>query len=110
MKHTRQAVALEYGQREIPVLSAKASGELAERIIEEARKRGVYVAEDPRLLGLLGQLEVDQAIPEELYAAVAVVLSWSYWLRGMVPGDEKQAGQADATLSPAAPAADQASV
>jgi hypothetical protein len=24
-----------------------------------------------------------------LYVAVAVVLSWAYWLRGMKPGDEK---------------------
>ena len=30
-----------------------------------------------------------QEIPQELYTAVAVVLSWVYWLRGMRPGDEK---------------------
>ncbi len=89
MKPTKQAVALEYGQRETPVLSARGSGELAERIIEEARRRGVYIAEDPQLVGLLAQLEVDQEIPEQLYTAVAVILSWAYWLRGMVPGDEK---------------------
>lgn len=107
MKPSRQAVALEYGQRATPVLSAKASGELAERLIEAARQHGVFIAEDPRLLGLLGQLELDQAIPEELFAAVAVVLSWSYWLRGMVPGDEKSAaGRGGAGGS----AADQASV
>ena len=66
-----------------------ASGELAQRILEEARRHGVYITEDPRLVSLLGQLDLEQAIPEELYTAVAVVLSWSYWVRGMVPGDEK---------------------
>jgi flagellar biosynthesis protein len=33
-------------------------------------------------------LEVDEEIPQELYTAVAVVLSWVYWLKGMRPGDE----------------------
>ena len=92
MKPSKQAIALEYGRRESPVISARGSGELAERIIAEARKRGVHIAEDPQLVGLLGQLQVDQEIPEQLYTAVAVILAWAYWLRGMVPGDEKKPG------------------
>ena len=92
MKPSKQAIALEYGRRETPIISARGSGDLAERIIEEARKRGVYIAEDPQLVGLLGQLQVDQEIPEQLYTAVAVILAWAYWLRGMVPGDEKTPG------------------
>ncbi len=92
MKPSKQAIALEYGRRETPVISARGSGDLAERIIEEARKRGVYIAEDPQLVGLLAQLQVDQEIPEQLYTAVAVILAWAYWLRGMVPGDERKQG------------------
>jgi flagellar biosynthesis protein len=34
-------------------------------------------------------LNVDEEIPRELYTAVAVVLSWVYWLKDMRPGDEK---------------------
>jgi flagellar biosynthesis protein len=34
-------------------------------------------------------LELGQEIPEHLYTAVAVILSWVYWLKGMQPGDEK---------------------
>lgn len=49
----------------------------------------MYIAQDPQLLALLAKLELDQEIPEELYVAVAVVLSWAYWLKGMQPGDEK---------------------
>jgi len=33
---------------------------------------------------------VDTQIPPELYTAVAVILSWVYWLKGMTPGDEKR--------------------
>jgi len=47
------------------------------------------VTEDPQLLALLSCLNVDQEIPPELYTAVAVILSWVYWLKGMRPGDEK---------------------
>jgi len=39
---------------------------------------------------LLSILELDEAIPEELYQIVAEVLAYSYWLRGMKPGEEKQ--------------------
>lgn len=92
MKHgVKEAIALEYGHRTTPVVSAKGSDELAERILQEAREHGVYVAEDPQLLALLSRLEVDQEIPPELYTAVAVILSWVYWLKGMRPGDEKKA-------------------
>jgi flagellar biosynthesis protein len=59
------------------------------RMIDEARKQGVFISEDPQLLALLSRLDVDQEIPQELYTAVAVVLSWVYWLKGMRPGDEK---------------------
>lgn len=89
MQPNSRAVALEYGTRETPVVSAIGNGEVAERIIEEARKRGVYITSDPQLVSLLSQLQLEEEIPEELYAAVAAVLSWAYWLRGMVPGDEK---------------------
>ncbi len=90
MKRRREAVALEYGLRETPVVSAKGTGELAEAIIAEARRQGVHVAEDRALVAALSRLDLEQEIPRDLYVAVAVVLSWAYWLRGMKPGDEKK--------------------
>ena len=89
-KDYKEAVALEYGHRATPVVVAKGQAELAQSIVEEAQRHGVYVAQDPVLLALLSRLELDQEIPPELYTAVAVVLSWAYWLKGMRPGDEKQ--------------------
>jgi flagellar biosynthesis protein len=88
-KKQLEAVALEYGKNKTPVVVAKGSEELAQLIVEEAERQGVYIAQDPQLLALLAKLELDQEIPEELYVAVAVVLSWAYWLKGMQPGDEK---------------------
>ena len=86
----KEAVALEYGQRKTPIVSARGDQELAQRIIEEARRHGVHVAEDPVLLARLAKVDLNQEIPPELYTAVAVILSWVYWLRGMQPGDEKK--------------------
>ena len=59
-------------------------------ILEEAKRQGVYIAEDPRLLAALSHLDIENEIPKELYTAVAVILSWAYWLRVMEPGDEKK--------------------
>ena len=85
----REAIALEYGKRKTPIISAKGEDELAQRIIDEAQRHGVYVAEDPQLLALLSKLEVGEEITQDMYTAVAVILSWVYWLKGMQPGDEQ---------------------
>ena len=95
----RQAVALAYGKHLVPVVTAKGDDDLAMRMLEEARQQGVFISEDPQLLALLSRLDVDQEIPQELYTAVAVVLSWVYWLKGMRPGDEKP----EAALEPGEP-------
>ena len=90
MKRRLDAVALAYGQLDTPVVTAKGSDELALAIIAEAKKQGVYIAQDAQLVAALSRLDLQQEIPRELYTAVAVVLSWAYWLKGMKPGDEKK--------------------
>ena len=73
----------------IPILTAKGDAEVAEAIIAEAQKQGVFIAEDKRLVSLLSQVELNEEIPENLYVSVAVILSWVYWLKGMRPEDNK---------------------
>ena len=85
----RKAIALAYGKHPVPVVTAKGEDVLARQMIEEAKKQGVFISEDPQLLALLSRLNVDEEIPRELYTAVAVILSWVYWLKDMRPGDEK---------------------
>ena len=88
----KEAVALEYGARKTPVVSARGQDEVAQKIIEEAQKHGIYVAEDPQLLALLSRVDLESEIPPEKNTAEAVILSWVYWLKGMRPGDEKKTG------------------
>jgi flagellar biosynthesis protein len=84
-----QAIAIEYGLNDAPVVTARGVDDVAERIIAEAKAHGVMIADNPQLLAMLRDVPLDQEIPPSLYAAVAVVLSWVYWLKGMQPGDEK---------------------
>ena len=88
-KKIKKAVALEYGENPIPILTAKGDAGVAEAIIAEAEKQGVFIAEDKRLVSLLSQVELNEEIPESLYVSVAVILSWVYWLKGMRPEDNK---------------------
>jgi flagellar biosynthesis protein len=94
MSQRRQAIALEYGSYATPMVTARAEDELALEMIAQARAHGVYITEDPALLALLSRLDVDQEVPPELFTAVAVILSWVYWLKGMRPGEEKSAPSA----------------
>lgn len=77
----------------MPIVVAKGSGDIAERILAEARRQGVFIAEDPGLLATLSRLELDETIPVECYAAVAVVLAWAFRLRGKVPTDAGRAAR-----------------
>jgi flagellar biosynthesis protein len=87
-----QTVAIEYGEYETPIVSAMGKGDLAEKILAIAKKEGVPIYKDEDLVALLSMLELHQDIPVELYRLVAEVLAFSYWLRGMKPGDEKGKG------------------
>jgi flagellar biosynthesis protein len=58
---------------------------LADAIVAEAQRQGVHIAKDPQLVALLSQLDLDREVPENLYVAVAVILSWVYWLKGIEP-------------------------
>ena len=74
-----EAVALAYcASDSAPRIIAKGRGLIADNIIREARKHGVYVHESPELVSLLMQVDLDQHIPPQLYRAVAELLAWLY--------------------------------
>jgi flagellar biosynthesis protein len=77
-----RATALRYDAEKdgAPRIVATGAGEIARRILELAAEQGVPVREEPALVEALRQLELDQEIPGELYAAVAEVLVWAYGL------------------------------
>lgn len=75
-KKPLRAVALRYdqGQDEAPTVVASGQGAVAEKIVEKARESGVAVQQNAELAEALSQVELGQAIPEQLYPVVAEVL------------------------------------
>ena len=76
----QKAAALKYNAQadSAPVLKAKGVGTIAEKIIQAARDNNVPIKEDADLVELLIQLDVEQAIPPELYKVVAEILAFVY--------------------------------
>lgn len=70
------AVALTYENGSAPVVAAKGTGNVAERIEEIARESGVPIEHNPMMAEALSQIELDQEIPTELYQAVAVLIGY----------------------------------
>ena len=83
------AVALSYDPTGdgAPILLAKGSDHMAARIREEAEKHGVEMFAAPTLArALYFSTEVDQAVPETLYLAVAQVIAYVFSLADVRPG------------------------
>ncbi len=59
---------------------AKGYGDLADRIMAEAQRQGIYVHDAPELVALLMQLDLDAEIPASLYQVVAELLVWVFEL------------------------------
>ncbi|MBS7344570.1 MAG: EscU/YscU/HrcU family type III secretion system export apparatus switch protein [Caryophanon sp.] len=82
-RHIRkQAVALKYDPSVSsgPIVAAKGKGKIAEEILAKAEEAAVPIYEDKSLVEVLGQLDMNTAIPEELYQAVAEVFAFIYRL------------------------------
>lgn len=77
------AVALAYAPgNSAPRVVAKGRGLIADEIVLRAREHGVFVHESPELVTLLMQVDLDAAIPPQLYVVIAELLVWLYRLEG----------------------------
>lgn len=83
-QHDRQnkAVALKYRHRSdnAPKVIAKGRGVMADKIIEIAKAHHIHVHEDPDMIEVLSQLDLNEEIPADLYAVIAELLSFVYGL------------------------------
>ncbi|MEO5808305.1 EscU/YscU/HrcU family type III secretion system export apparatus switch protein [Devosia sp.] len=72
------AVALQYekGSRAAPRVTAKGRGAIADRIVAMAQEHDIVIESNPVLAQALAGVELDEAIPLELFEAVAVVIGF----------------------------------
>ena len=107
-KGQNRAVALKY-QPELdkaPRVTAMGKGKVAEKIIEIAREHNIHIHNDPDLIEVLSQLDLNEEIPPALYVIVAELLAFVYSLnaddgrrpevrgqRSEVPPEGRRAGR-----------------
>jgi flagellar biosynthesis protein FlhB len=103
--HYAVALGFDFALMDAPRVLAKGRNLLAEEIKAEARWAGVPVVENPPLArSLYRSVEVGQAIPVDLYAAVAAVLAYLYRQRVETEIRERRAREAVARARNAAQA------
>ena len=78
----KRAAALKYQPKSdnAPKVIAKGKGQVAEKIIEIAREHNIYIQNDPDLIEVLSQLDLNQEIPSDLYIVIAELLAFVYSL------------------------------
>jgi flagellar biosynthesis protein len=76
------AVALHYNGRGAPRVVAKGGGDVAQRIVDVARKHNVPLEEDAALAGALSRVDLNREIPRDLWIAVAHVLAFAWTVAG----------------------------
>ena len=73
----KKAVVLKYPEGCLaPIITAKGTGIVAQKIIEEAEKQNVFITENIELVNLLDSCDTGTLIPEETWEAVAIIFSF----------------------------------
>ena len=80
----KSAVALNYdpSKGEAPRVTAKGRGLVAEKIVELAKQNDIPIQEDPDLVEVLSQIDLEQEIPSSVYKVVAELLAFIYEMNG----------------------------
>jgi flagellar biosynthesis protein len=77
----RMAAALRYREgMAAPVVVAKGRGLVADEIVRRAGEHRVALHVSDNLAAMLMQVDLDRAIPPQLFEAVAQLLAWLYRL------------------------------
>jgi len=82
---TNIAVALNYDGQNAPRITAKGENHLAEQMLALAEEHDVPLYPNHELAATLVQIPLGEEVPEQLYVAVAEVISFAYLLAGKMP-------------------------
>lgn len=89
-KSIKKAAAIKYDQMKdlAPKITAKGHGKVAEKMIALAKSHQIPLVEDRNLVQLLDALDINTAIPPQLYQAVAEVLVFIYRMNAQITDPE----------------------
>lgn len=76
MNNRKKAAALNYDGSGAPIVTAVGMGVIADKILEKAEENDVPVVFNKELTDLLCNVDVGNAIPEEVYEAVAHIIAY----------------------------------
>jgi len=84
----KSAIALRYdsASNQAPKVTAKGRGLVAEKIIALAQEHHVPIKEDPDLVEVLSQVDLNKEVPPAVYHVVAELLAFVYKLNEDYPG------------------------
>lgn len=87
-RNLKSAVALKYHTEKdtAPKLTAKGEGLVAEHIIQLAKENQVPIKEDPDLVQILSQVDINKEVPPSVYKVVAELLAFVYKLNNKYQG------------------------
>ena len=76
----KSAVALKYDATKAPApkVTAKGEGLVGKKIISLALENNIPIKEDPDLIQMLAQVDIDEEIPASVYQVVAELLAFVY--------------------------------
>ncbi len=73
----KKAVAIKYPKdADVPFICAKGTGNLADLIINEAKKNNIHIEENENLVDILSYQEVGDAVSEETWQALATIFAF----------------------------------
>ncbi|WP_240377625.1 EscU/YscU/HrcU family type III secretion system export apparatus switch protein [Bacillus piscicola] len=73
-KNGPTAAVVKYDSDEAPRVTASGRGEVAEHILELAKKHDIHMQEDPSLAASLLDMDLGESVPPQLYSVIAEVL------------------------------------
>lgn len=81
----KKAAALKYDPKtdSAPIVTAKATGLAARKLLEKAREADIPIENNEDLAEVLARINIGEEIPEELYTVIAEILSFIYELEDL---------------------------
>ncbi len=83
----KRAVSLKYNsfKDQAPKVTAKGEGWQADKIIALAREHNIPIKEDPDLVQVLSQVDINEEVPSSVYTIVAELLAFVYQINQKYP-------------------------